>query len=297
MDRIYILLYKIFAYPIKKSPPLMEELLVQFFGNLFALLDSRRGRVAKINLDFAYGDTLPQKSKEQIVKACYKNLVRNFIIFLKTQSMSREQLLKSVEFKNSKLVDALLEKGEKIIFLTSHFGSWELGSLATTAKYQFDVTVIGRRLGIDALDVELEKSRARFGIEMLDKNGAMKGMVKALKNGRHIGILVDQNCADSEGILVDFFGKKTRHTHVGSILARKFDATIVFMYTKRERGAITVTYEESYKIEKSDDVQKDIFLATQKQAEVAERYIREAPHEWFWFHRRWKNQYEEIYPK
>ncbi len=295
MAKIYILLYRVFSFFVRNIPKSLEKPTIVFFAKILSLLDNRRGKVAKVNLDFAYGEEISEEEKNEIVKSCYKNLVRNFISFVQMQQISKDELLSLLEFENSELVEDLLRNGERIIFLTSHYGNWEHVSLGIGAKFDIKLTVVGRALGIEELDRELEESRARFGVEVLDKKGATKELIKTLKNGNHIGMLVDQNCGEKSGVLVDFFGKKARHLHSGSILSRKFDAPIVFVHSKIEDEKNIIKFVEVYRVKKSDDIDRDILEATQKQAEVEERYIRENPKEWFWFHRRWKNQHEEIY--
>ena len=168
-------------------------------------------------------------------------------------------------------------------------------SLSIAAKFT-PLSIVGRDLDSSVMNKILTKNREQFDIELLSKSGAMKGMVKALKNNRPIGLLVDQNTKESEGILIDFFGKKARHTPSAAILASKFNAIIIPAFIR--------TYDhKNYEVEFYDEIicesnsQEDIKSCVQAQADITQKIIEEKPEEWFWLHQRWKNQYEELYKK
>lgn len=47
--------------------------------------------------------------------------------------------------------------------------------------------------------------------------------------------------------------------------------------------------------QKTENLQDDIQNLTQLQSNILEKMIRENPKEWLWFHKKFKNQYPEIY--
>jgi len=295
MDKVYYISFLIFRFFVKNTPSFLLHPFLNLLYHIAYVIDKRHKKIARVNLDFAFEGRLDKKERERIVKRCYKNLVYNLADFVKNQGISAEELKKKIKIENEHYVKEALKKGEKIIFITAHYGNWELAALVIGAFFA-PLTGVGRKLDSSIMNKILKKNREQFDIEMLDKKGAIKGLMKALKEGRAVGLLVDQNTAEDEGILVDFFGKKARHTPSAALLARKFDALIIPLFIKTyDFKTYTVTFYEPIKTSKSEDQKRDIFLSTQAQAAVTERVIREKPDEWFWFHRRWKNQYEHIY--
>ena len=110
-------------------------------------------------------------------------------------------------------------------------------------------------------------------------------------------IVTDQNTANQEGDLVNVFGKKVRHTPIASLLARKFDAKIIHFiaYYSKDYKKILIKILPPIEFQKTQNAQEDIHNLTQIQSDILEQIIKENPKEWLWFHKKFKNQYEEIY--
>jgi KDO2-lipid IV(A) lauroyltransferase len=295
MDKLYLIIFYIFQFFVKNIPDFLMNPVLDFIAWLIYVFDKKHRKIIKINLDFAYNNEMNDKEKTRIVKKCYKNLVYFLADFVKNQGITKDELSKKVTFKNKEVMENALKENKKIILITAHYGNWELIALCIGAFFD-KVTGVGRALESKTLNNILKKNREQFDIKMLDKQGAMKGMIKALKRGRILGLLVDQNTAENEGVLVNFFAKKTRQTHSVALLARKMNAVIlpIFITTDDYKNYL-ITFYDIITPQKSDDIDKDIQKLTQAQADAIEKAIRKKPDEWFWFHKRWKNQYEELY--
>lgn len=267
--------------------------LSERIGALLFRMDRRRKNDALVNLAVAF----PESSCEwrlNIVKKCYQNMLFYAFEFVKNIRLSKEEAIKKFGVDDKGIIDGLKSEGKNIIFITGHFGNWEAGPLAYSARYG-EMTVIGRESGNASVDEIIRQRRERFGIELIGKHNALKKIVSSMKKGNGIAIVVDQNTAENEGILVDFFGLEARHTPVASILAKRFDAVILPVFTyKKGEGYVT---EVSSPIVPDSKLgfEEDIKRLTQAQANATKEAILKEPSEYFWFHRRWKNRYEEIY--
>jgi len=294
-DMFYLFLFNWFKFMIWIIPNRVMYSLMKGLSSLIYRIDKKHRKIARVNLDLAYGDALSDEKKEKIIKACYLNLVLLLVDFVKNQGISKEALSKKVIFENTSILIDALNSGSKVILMTAHYGNWELLPLSIAAKFG-PLTGVGRKLDSDVMDQILSKNRQQFDIEMLDKKGAMRDMITVLKNNRMLGLLVDQNTSENEGILVDFFGKPVRHTPSAAILARRFDALIIPAFiTTKDHKQYQITFYEPIATEKTKDKEKDILDSVQKQAKITEEVIRKKPEEWFWLHKRWKNQFEECY--
>ncbi len=295
MDKIYLYLFYFFRFLVRVLPDFLLHPILNGIYHLIYFFDAKHKKIIKTNLDFAFGEVLSKKEKEEITKKCYKNLVYFLADFIKNQGISKEELAKKVTFKNKNILEDAIKNNQKIILITAHYGNWELISLALSA-FDKPITGVGRALDTKRLDTILKKNREQFNIEVLNKNGAFRGMMRALKQGRLLGLLVDQNTSEKDGVLIDFFGKKARQTHSTSLLARKMDAVIIPAFiTTDDYKNYTVTFYDKITPIKTEDIDNDILKTTQEQANIIEKVIRQKPDEWFWFHKKWKNQYEEIY--
>lgn len=295
MDSFYLGTFYLFRFITLYTPKFIMDLILKAGALFFYTIDKKHRRIAQVNLDLAYEDKLSQAEKIAIIKGCYKTLVYTLADFFKNQGASKEEVLEKVTFHDETFLINPLKEGKKIIIMTAHYGNWELLSLSIAAKFT-PLAIVGRDLESDVMNKILTKNREQFNIELLSKTGAMKGMVKALKNTRPVGILVDQNTSETEGVLIDFFGKKARHTPSVAVLAKKFDAVIVPAYiTMRDSKNFDVRFYEEIVMEDSGDKEADILKCVQAQADVTQKIIEDKPEEWFWLHQRWKNQYEEAY--
>ncbi len=295
MDKVYLYGFYMFQFIVRHMPDFILNPLLDLTARIIYTVDKKHRKIIRTNLNFAYGKTMDEKEKERITKKCYKNLIYFLADFIENQGITKEKLKQKVTFENEEILQDALRKKEKVILITAHYGNWELIGLSIGAFFGSS-TAIGRTLEGKYLNKILKKNREQFDIELLDKNGAMKGMIRALLKGRILGLLVDQNTAENEGVLVDFFGKKARQTHSTALLSRKFDAVIIPLFiTTDDYKNYKITFYDKITPIKSNDIDKDIQELTQKQSNAMENAIRKKPDEWFWFHKKWKNQYEEIY--
>lgn len=261
------------------------------------LLDRRRKFDLLTNLDFAYDHSLPPSQKKEILKTNYLNLVYNSISFFMLSVSNKAQILDSIKIDKPEIIQKLLETNTKIVFVTAHFGNWEYTTPAFSCYFNHKITAVARMTPYPLINEYLIKVRSKFNITILDKRGAAIPLAKALKKDGVVGIVTDQNTTSKEGELVDFFGKKVRHTPIASLLARKFDAKIIHFiaYYSKDYRKILIKILPPIEFQKTDDAQSDIHNLTQIQSDILEQIIRENPKEWLWFHKKFKNQYPEIY--
>jgi len=111
-----------------------------------------------------------------------------------------------------------------------------------------------------------------------------------------VGLLVDQNTSDKEGKLINFFAKLARHTPSATLIARKTGTPIIPVFmTADDYKNYNITFYEPIITDKTENSEEDIKKSVQEQANITQKVIEAKPDEWFWLHRRWKNQYEELY--
>ena len=295
MDRIYLAGFYTLKFLIFIMPCSLQNLLAKFLAFAFMKLKKKRFHIVMTNLNLAFGETKTKEEKLEIAKKCYYNFAKYLgINFILNQNTTKQKILKQVVFKNEHFLLDAMKSGRPIIVTTAHFGQWEIFGLAVAAHFG-PSSVLGRKLDSSVMDKILRANRAQFNVELIDKNGGAKDILKALKARRIVGILVDQNTAPKDGIKVQFFGKDVLHTPAASVLAQKTNALIInaFIYQKGE-NLNEICFEEPIDIstfDKEDAVQK----ATQMQCSACEEMVRARPEEYFWFHQRFKRFYENEY--
>ena len=295
MDRLYLAGFYTLKFLIFILPSSLRNMLAKFLAFAFMKLKKKRFHVVMTNLNLAFGETKSKEEKLEIAKKCYYNFAKYLgINFILNQNTTKQKILKQVVFKNEHFLLDAMKSSRPIIVTTAHFGQWEIFGLAVAAHFG-PSSVLGRRLDSSVMDKILRANRVQFDVELIDKDGGAKDILKALKARRIVGILVDQNTAPKDGIKVQFFGKDVLHTPAASVLAQKTNALIInaFIYQKGE-NLNEICFEEPIDIstfDKEDAVQK----ATQMQCSACEEMVRARPEEYFWFHQRFKRFYENEY--
>ena len=295
MDRLYLAGFYTLKFLIFILPSSLQKMLAKFLAFAFMKLKKKRFHVVMTNLNLAFGETKSKEEKLEIAKKCYYNFAKYLgINFILNQNTTKQKILEQVVFKNEHFLLDAMKSGRPIIVTTAHFGQWEIFPLAVAAHFGAS-SVLGRKLDSSVMDKILRANRAQFDVELIDKDGGAKDILKALKARRLVGILVDQNTAPQDGIKVQFFGKDVLHTPAASVLAQKTNALIInaFIYQKGE-NLNEICFEQPIDIstfDKEDAVQK----ATQMQCSACEEMVRARPEEYFWFHQRFKRFYENEY--
>jgi len=287
--RLFLLLDAI----LMKLPSSWRKGLFTSLAALVHRLAGKRNLIIRQNLDFAFQETLTTQERAEIERYCYRNLGLNLLQVMENRHATREYFSKRVRFENREKVDALLAKGRSMIFISAHFGNWEIGATALSLLVT-PTTAIYKGFKRAEFDPYLLESRTRHRMNLAEKSGALKHMARALKNGQSISLMIDQSSNPRDGVAVDFFGHPTYHSSTPAVLSYKYNAPIIALYISSEdEENFVIRFEEPIEVQ-SDD-KSSITEATQRQVATLEHIIRRSPKHWFWCHKRWKNEYNEIY--
>lgn len=266
-------------------------------ANLAYTLSKRYTKVASQNLKFVYGDNISEKFIEDVTKSSYETLAINFFHTIQGHHESVEDIAKNVTFKNIEVVNKAKKENRPIIFITAHYGAWELGAQMLSARI-IPLTVVYKSMKNKLFNDYILGARSKWNIDYVEKHGAAKSLIKRLKNKQAVAFLMDINVNKKDGLRVDFLNHPTLQTKITGYLARKFNAALIPILIHKTDEA-----DESYTIEaydelivpKTEDANHDILVSTQLQASWLTKEIIKNPKPWFWIHRRWKNDYPEIY--
>ena len=256
-------------------------------------LAKKRNHIIQANLDFTFQDTLNHAEKKEVEEYCYRNLALNLLQVMENKRNTAEDLSRQITFENREMVDLYLSQSRPIIFISAHFGNWEIGA-ASLAALITPITSIYKGLDNDAFNPYLLEARTRHRLNLVEKNGAIKHLARALKNRQCVSLLIDQSSNAKSGVNVNFFNHPTYHTSAAAQLSRKYNAPIIALYIDtQDEENYTIRFLEPIEIARDDE--QAIIDATQAQVDDLEKVIRDNPKFWFWCHKRWKGEFGEIY--
>ncbi len=289
LDYVYLGLYKFFGFLLWILPDGFIRLLMLGLAWFAYTFSTKHQKIISSNLDIAFHPSLAYEEKKSIGIAAFMNLIDTVFGIIRRDSMSKDEVIRNIDFEGSEIIERYQKEKKNFILVTGHYGNWELLSQSIAIRFRLTLVGVGRKMDSDAMDKILKKNRERFNVEMIYKNGAIKGCIKSINQGKTIGILTDQSIRKSQSVDVVFFGKTTTHTPLASILARKFEIDMIPIYISTDDyKQYTVKVQKPIKYIKTDNQEEDLVILTQLQASVTEKVIKEDPKQWFWMHNRWK---------
>ena len=297
MDYIIYLIYRFFEFLFRFLPKVFIKNILHFMAYLGYVLDKKHYRIAKVNLDLAFGDSKTEDEKRDIIKSSLINMAYNLYEFIVLQKAPLDSMKKKIHcVENEEIILKLLEENKKIITVSGHYGCWEL-SLPFFATYYNPLTIISRKLNNRYINDIFVKARDRQNLQMCEKDGAAKCIVKSLKNSRTIALTIDQSINPKQGVDVNFFGHRASQVDSPVRLASKLGAVIVPIFSIRDGfEKHRLVFLEPIEV-KPNITEQEVQKLSQNLSDILEEQIRKKPEDWFWQHRRWKLYYPEIYKK
>jgi KDO2-lipid IV(A) lauroyltransferase len=199
----------------------------------------------------------------------------------------RKGLSRFVSLDGRENLQAIKEIGKGAVMVTGHFGSWELmGAFIADEGWPIDY-LVGEQHNLKVNKL-MNDHRTMFGIGLIELGVAARGVFKAVKAGRMVAMLSDQD-AGSDGVIVEFLGRPASTPKGPAAFALKTSASLACGFIVREGARQRIIIESPLRIELSNDKDEDIRRLTQAYTSMLEKYVRQYPDHWFWPHRRWKS--------
>ena len=162
--------------------------IVAALGFRFA---KRQRRAGIRNLRMAMPN-LTEDKRLEILRGSFSNLGRLLVEFSHFPALTRNNITNLVTYDGFEHYQQAVSRGKGIIFLTAHFGAWELSCFAHSL-YGNPMKFVVREIDNPNVERLIESYRGLAGNTPIDKRNASRDILKALRNNETIGILVDQN--------------------------------------------------------------------------------------------------------
>jgi KDO2-lipid IV(A) lauroyltransferase len=194
---------------------------------------------------------------------------------------------KIISITGRKILDEVVGQDRGGVAIVSHLGNWEfLGGYLAMLGYPS--AVIGRRIYYDKYDKMLVGIRNKMKLRTIYRDESPREVLKAIKEKKFVGFVVDQNVETVDGVFAEFFGRPAFTPSAPVRLAMRLDIPVVPLFIIREGMKHHIIIEPSLDLVRTGDTEKDILVNTQKWVTLQENYIRRYPHLWVWNHKRWK---------
>ena len=265
-------------------------------GRLFRLLSPRHRRIAADNLRRALGGSLPEPELRRIARASFGHLGMLLFDVAYLPRLARRPLQEVAVFEGVEHLRAASAAGRGTLVFSGHYGHWELVALLQN-RLGFPMTMVVRMIGDSLFDPLITRVRRVTGNEVVTKKNAAREVLRALRRGRSIALLIDQNVRGEGGVFVDFFGIPASTTPSLAVFAFKTGAPIVPVFSRPlPDGRLAISYRPPIRAERRGRLEDDIRDLTRACTAILEDEVRRHPEHWLWMHRRWRTRPPEESP-
>ncbi|MBU0510003.1 lysophospholipid acyltransferase family protein [bacterium] len=245
-----------------------------------------RVRVTEQNLMRAF-PSLPRNAIRMTVRRVYCHFGRVAASFATVLTLRRSDLGKWIFVEGTDVLDEAVRSGKGGLVFSGHLGNWELMG-AICAQLGYPVTFVVASQSNPYVEELIDRYRQRTGIEIIKRRDAIRGVLTALKRGRLVAMLIDQD-AHEEGTFVPFFGTPASTPRGPAVFHLRTGAPLIFAHSARlpgDRYRIQVSRLDTAGCADTDEI-------TARMSSVFEAAVRKTPEQWFWMHRRWKTRLPE----
>lgn len=280
---------KSLMFALRVLPYATTRILGNNMGRLAYSLDKKHRKIALLNLDVAFGDALPESRKLEIVREHYKHFGRALLETLRLPKITKQNYRDFMDIEGLELLREVSQRKGGALLYTAHYGNWEYMNLAL-GFMDLPMSVMARPIDNPLIHDLIERIRNLSGNRIIYKHRAARKVLNAIKEGRIIGIVGDQNVHDRNRIMVPFFGKNATCTPMPAAMAYKCQVPIICGFAQPTTpGKYVLKFGPVIEPNVEADKDSEILRITNELNRVLEEQIRLSPESWFWVHKRFKS--------
>ncbi|HEY1940624.1 MAG TPA: lauroyl acyltransferase [Roseiarcus sp.] len=232
------------------------------------------------NLARAFPEATPAE-RERIALAMWNNLGRTFAEFFHIQRIVADGRIALEPFERFEEIAK-----RPFIVCTLHMGNWEILSQAGL-RFGLPLAGVYQRLTNPYVDEWLLKVRSPlYPGGLFDKSPATaRALLKLARDGGFPAFVSDLR--ERRGLLTPFFGQPARSNPFPALIARVTGLPLYAARTMRLPDVRFTVRIERIEVPETDDRDADVLAATTALQAQFEEFVREAPEQWMWAHRRW----------
>lgn len=281
---IIFIIGKLFALlPLK-----LNNFLCRKLGSFAYLISRKRRKQALENLFYAFPD-YTTKQRKNIAKQSFQNLSINLGEIFIIRTINENNLEKIIHYNNVDTLKEIQKRNKGILFLSGHFGNWEILAYSMGILAKTPITIIVKPQSNNYIDNIINKIRTYSGNKIVSMYSAARTIVDVIQKGKSVALLVDQAATKDKDIYVDFFNRPASTYKVLAKLALKFNIPIIITFAIRQKNNKYVADIKELDFSDLKYNQEDIIELTKRHVKILEDVIRQYPEQWTWMHKRWKH--------
>lgn len=272
METMYRILLSILAFiPYKR-----EGFSSKVFLFVLASLTSYRKKVIHTNLTNSFPEFDSNKIKA-ISHSYYRVLVSYLFETIQVYTKPKDFFQHKISFTNPEILSTFPEKPN--IIIGSHYGNWEWAAMLQPLFTDRKIVALYKPLSNEVLDKIVKEKRARFGLELLSMEEAVRKISKSTEAKSYIFVSDQSPAQATTGQWRTFLHQPTLFYEGAAVLAKRYGLKVFYQHIDCKDGIYTITY---LPLEDTNIIDQYVSLL--------EDQIKQKPEWWLWSHRRWKHQ-------
>lgn len=260
---------------------------------LYRWLPYRRAVILE-NLNRVYGANVEPAQIALLAQAHYGHLLSLLKELIQFRFLSEAHKKSIVRVEGVDGMIEAFEAGKGILILTGHFGNFEVSTVAGIEHFpqvKGRIHFLRRPIKPKWLSDLLTRRFNQAGFGVVGRRGSLEEIVSTIESGDAIVFPFDQYARRPEGIEVEFFGQAAGTYKSMAVIALATGAPVVPAASWREPdGTHVLKFFPALDPVLDDEVGQEIIKNTRAYNQALELSIVRHPEQWWWVHRRWKNQ-------
>lgn len=265
----------------------LQRGLGRLFGLVFLLLGRRRARIARINIDLCFPE-LSEAERTTLIRRHFEAFGIGLFELGLCWWGSDRRLRRLVTVHGMEHLRNALERGKGVILLSAHFTTLEIGGrfLALQAGSDMPFNALYRPSEHPVMEHLVRGNRERvFGTPIPRED--IRSMLRALRKGEAVWYASDQNFGHKGSVFASFFGTPAATNTATTRLASMTGAAVVPFFTRRLPSG---RYEQVIGPILDDFPGPSPKHDAERINRIIEDWVRQAPEQYFWTHRRFKDR-------
>jgi KDO2-lipid IV(A) lauroyltransferase len=239
----------------------------------------------------------PRERVLQVARQSFAHLGRTAVEAALLPGLGANGVLRLVEtVQNWTALERAVSGGHGVVLVTGHLGNWELAGAYVAAR-GVPIDVIAREQANPLFDTYLTQTREALAMSVMYDRDAVRRVPRSLRAGHAVAFVSDQGALGLASTFVPFFGRPAKTPRGAAVFALRFNLPVLFVTALRQpTGRYRVVVEEipvDYAADR--DLETDAIVA--RYTAALERWVRAAPEQYFWQHRRWRRQPPDTPPE
>jgi KDO2-lipid IV(A) lauroyltransferase len=272
--------YRTIAFLVSVLPVEIASNLMAAIWRVVAPRLSRHKRALE-HLAIAFPEKTPRE-RERIAREMWGHLGRTFAETFHLDSIAREERITMESLEELRVV----REGGPYVACAMHMGNWELVA-GLSARLARPLAGVYQPLKNPLVDADLRQLRSPlYPLGLFPRSqSTLRKLMKIAQGGGSLGFMADLR--EGAGVAVPFFGRPADTNVAPALIARMYGLKLYAVRVLRKPGVRFEVRAAPIAVPVTLDRDADALAATAAVQAQFEAFLREAPEQWMWAHRRW----------